>query len=150
MKFRFLIIFFKSWTYEITQVMEWFRLSTIQALFITYILIQRFLIGFQSWALWVSVFVVIHWWLYTWFSVSRLLQIKQNKKEAIVISSSLLYKIQESYPKEDCYLFLDGKYIKLKAGEKLNLACDELTLIRVGKKPLSDRRKIKKLMQNKV
>ena len=141
MVLRFFAFFFRSWTYEITRPMECVRMSTIQVFFIVYSLIQRFVIGLQRWAFFLAIFVVFHWWLYTAFSISRLLQIKQNQKEAITITRVQFERIQEAYPKEDSYFYVNGKYIKLKAGNKLDPIISEIKLIRLGKKPLSQRKK---------
>ena len=145
---RFFTFLVKTWTYELGYIAEVFRLVLIQLVFWVYTFFQRPVFGLPEWAklIWAPIFLL--WWIGNAMSVGRFVQISGNRKSAKTVTSEQLGKIMDAYPKDEAYLLVDGRYICVRP-ESRNMLFNSATLIRLGKKPLSNKIKIKRILEEK-
>ena len=148
---RFFSLFFKGRTYEITPELEWARLLLIQYSYIYVMRVLLFLkLTWSALSVLIVVFVVVHWWYYSRLSIGHLVQIADNKKNAIFVNLTQLYDIQKAYPKDDLYILTRGDYLRIKSGHKAKIESDVVLLILVGNNPLYEKKKIKKIISDKT
>jgi len=89
--------------------------------------------------------IFILWWLYTGFSIGRMIQIKANKKHAKKLEKSKIPSLLKAYPKQPLYAKVNGKYLKISSEEDVN-ENDDIVLICIGKKPIYELKKVKKIL----
>ncbi len=144
---RFFVILFRNWTFEVTYKMEIVRMLFTQLIIVPFSFIIRFLIEPNIWKIVVAFFVAIFWWCYTRFSIGRLLQISDNKKQMIKVSAETISMLAAKYQGKTFYLFNNNKYYYLKS-EQTPIE-NSYYLIRIGRKPLSEL-KIKKIINDSL
>ena len=144
---RFFAFLLMIWTYELSYVVETFRLVLVQLVFWVYTFFQRPVFSLPVWTKWIWVPIWILCWVGTAMSIGRLVQIKDNRKNAKTVTRDQLRKIMDLYPKDEAYLLVNGQYICIRPKSR-EISFDSAVLIRLGKKPLSEKRKIKAVLKD--
>lgn len=102
-----------------------------------------------QWVFWVFGFgpMIIFWWFYIRYSIGRMIQIKGNKKHAIAIKKDQIPLLLEAYPKQKLWTKTGGKYKEISSSDDID-DDKEILLICIGKKPVYELRKIKRVLKD--
>ena len=132
-KDNFFFFYFRSWTYEVFFRYEIVRLISIVVFFFGYGFLNEYVLPKQF-----NILVLLDF-LYSSLllamSISRLIQIKSNKKHAKEITADQLLSIIDYYVGDTCYLLIENKYVFVSENNK-DYHFQTAKLIRIGKKEL--------------
>ena len=143
---RFFSILQRNWTYEVEYGLEVSRMFFIN---ITTLLPLFVILRVESIPKWLKIVLIVVlmvcWWYYLRYSIGRFIQIRNNKKYAIMISREQLIEVFNEYPKQKLYCKVNGKYRKITSENGIK-ELDEILLITIGKKQIYNLKKITKII----
>ena len=101
---RFFSILQRNWTYEVEYHLEIIRMITINIVFLlTPVVLSRILDVSNIIRILVFFPPIVFWWYYLRYSIGRFIQIKSNKKYAILIKYEIINDILKAYPNKYLY-----------------------------------------------
>ena len=137
MMVRFFTILQRNWTYEVEYTFEILRMILINVVTLGIPAIVERIPDAPFWVLCVFGFApaFIFWLSYFRYSIGRMVQIKTNRRYAVIITKEQLVKIMDAYPKQDLFCKVNGKYKRIKSADEVK-DDDSILLITIGKKQL--------------
>ena len=143
---RFFSILQRNWTYEVEYHLEIIRMITINIVFLlTPVVLSRILDVSNIIRILVFFPPIVFWWYYLRYSIGRFIQIKSNKKYAILIKYEIINDILKAYPNKYLYCKINKKYKKIKTIDDLSTD-DIILLVTIGKTPVYELKKLKRLI----